>query len=325
MTHAIDIFAPADKKNKSRIISAFGKWSAENAVPLPKDAYAGKSVIIIGEDDSNGQLIAYVSNTVGDLTNGKLYGLRRVGNNMVETDLTKGNTYDVEFVEFDDVKTSTGAQLNAQSVTKNMIQFARVEDIDYKKGGSGAGREVYFTATGVSQPDKVTPVMGKNMWGRVYKLSMNATNPLIGKLEVLIDGGDNPGKSIVNPDNICVTQNFVYTQEDGDSFYKDNDHDGTIWQYDMATKTNKAMLIMNHNRADVTFNKKYNSGNEIRLSSWEYGAMIDISDIVGVPETFMVNVHPHTWKDEKFKNADGSGLTTNTEGGQTLIVRGIKK
>lgn len=325
MTHAIDPFGAADKKNKTRTVAAFGKWNAENAVPLPKDAFAGKTVIVIGEDDTNGQLVLYVSDAVGDLNNGKLYALRRTNQESVETDMKKGNSYDVEFVPFDNVKSSTGTELQAQTVDKKMIQFARVEDIDYRKGGNGVGREIYFTATGVSQADKVTPVAGKNMWGRVYRLNFDPANPLKGKLEIIMDGEDKPGSFIVNPDNICVTNNYVYVQEDGDSFYRDNDHDGTIWQYNIATKESKAMLRMNHRREDPTFNAKYNSVGNNSLSTWEYGAMIDISDVVGIPETFMVNLHPHTWQDEKYKGADGSGISTNKEGGQTVIVRGVKK
>lgn len=325
MTHAIDPFAPADKKNQTRTVSAFGKWNAENAVPLPKDAFPGKTVIIIGEDDTNGQLVAYVSDVVGDLNNGKLYALRRTNQESVETDMVKGQTYDVEFVPFDNVKTSTGTELQTQTVDKKMIQFARVEDIDYRKGGNGVGRDIYFTATGVSQSDKVTPVAGKNMWGRVYNLKFDETNPLKGKLQIIMDGEDKPGSFIVNPDNICVTKNFVYVQEDGDSFYKNNDHDGTIWQYNLATKESKAMLQMHHRRDDAVFNAKYNSVGNNSLSTWEYGAMIDISDVVGIPETFMINLHPHTWQDEKYKGADGSGISTNKEGGQTVIVRGIQQ
>ena len=53
--------------------------------------------------------------------------------------------------------------------------------------------------------------------------------------------------------------------------------------------------------------------------------MYDISSTIGIPNTFLVNIHPHTWTDAKFKNADGSGLTTNQEGGQVVIVRGIAR
>lgn len=327
MIHAINPLAPADKKNDQRTLSALGRWSAENAVPLPKGSYPGKTVILIGEDEGDGQLAMYVSNTQGDLNSGKLYVMKRTNNDPVETNMSKGQSYDVEFVELNNPKTSTGAQLQQQTVDKKALMLARVEDIDYRKGNAENGREVYFTATGVSQTDKVTPVSGKTMWGRVYKLVLDANNPLKGKLEVAVDGNDNPGKSIVNPDNLCVTENYVYIQEDGDSFYRDNDHDGTIWQFTMASKALKPMLQMNHRRNDAVFSAKYNSTNSQLLSSWEYGAMYDVSSLTGTPNTFVINLHPHTWQDAKYKNADGGAtrLTNNSEGGQVVIVRGIAK
>ncbi|WP_285010982.1 alkaline phosphatase PhoX [Pedobacter faecalis] len=326
MIHAIDPLAPADKKNNQRTLQALGRWSAENAVPLPKGSFPGKSVILIGEDESDGQLAMYVS-AQGDLNNGKLYVMKRDNNDPVETNMVKGRSYNVEFVELDNVKTSTGAQLQQQTIDKKALMLARVEDIDYRKGSAANGREVYFTATGVSQADKITPVTGKTMWGRVYKLVLDANDPLRGKLEVAVDGNDSPGSSIVNPDNLCVTENYVYIQEDGDSFYKNNNHDGTIWQFAMGNKTLKAMLQMDHRRNDAAFSAKYNPAKNLQLSTWEYGAMYDVSDLTGIPGTFAVNLHPHTWTDNKYRNADGgtTRLTNNSEGGQVVIVRGIAR
>lgn len=328
MVHAIDPIGAADKSSTARRKPALGKASMENAVPLPKDAYPGKTVIIIGEDDGNGQVLAYISNTPGDLDNGKLYLLRRTNGNPVETDMTAGTDYDVEFMEVPGAKSLTGAQIAAQSVTLNALQLARVEDVDYRKGGGARGREIYFTATGVSD-DKIKPNTGKTMWGRVYRLVLNDADPLRGKLRVAVDGGTDPGNYLVNPDNICVTENYVYIQEDGDSFYRDNNHDGRIWQHSIAAPTTRAVpvLEMNHRRTDTAFNDKYNTVKSNLLSSWEYGAMIDISDIVNTPNTFLVNIHPHTWQDAKFQDPDRSGNASNNsrEGGQVLIVRGIAK
>lgn len=330
MVHAIDPVAPADKSNSGRRKPALGKASMENAVPLNKQAYPGKTVIVIGEDDSNGQVLLYVSNTPGDLDNGKLYMMKRTNGDPVETNMTMGTSYDVQWVEVPDAKTMTGAQIASFSTANAVLQLARVEDLDYRKGSAANNREVYFTATGVSQADKVTPVAGKTMWGRVYKLNLNATDPVgPGKLEVAVDGAQDAGRYIVNPDNICVTENYVYIQEDGDSFYRDNDHDGRIWQWGINSPTQraKAMLEMDHRRTDAAFNAKYNPNNVQLKSSWEYGAMYDISDLVNTPNTFLVNIHPHTWRDDKFKNADGSGAASNTnsEGGQVVIVRGVAK
>ena len=327
--HAINPLGPvSDKNNPDRKLAALGKCSAENAVPLPKEAYAGKTAIFIGEDESSrqglGQVNLYLSDTQGDLNNGKLYMLRRTNLNTVETDMAVGSAYDVEFVEYADVKTSTGAQLAAQTVAKSAVQFARVEDLDYGKGSVTANRTLYFTATGVSG-DLVNPKPGLTMWGRVYKLELDAASPLKGKLTTLIDGVENPGNSIVNPDNILVTKNYIYIQEDGDSYYTNNKHDGRVWQFNLATKALKPMIEMYHRRDDATFNAKYNPANDRRTSSWEYGAMYDISDLVGVPNTVVLNLHPHTWTSDKFLNADGSGLTTNKEGGQTVILTGVDR
>ena len=53
--------------------------------------------------------------------------------------------------------------------------------------------------------------------------------------------------------------------------------------------------------------------------------MEDISDVIGVPNTFILNIHPHTWQKDAFKNPDGSGVNTNKEGGQTVLIRNVQK
>ncbi|MBF4472090.1 alkaline phosphatase PhoX [Flavobacterium sp. HJJ] len=332
MVHGIDpLGLSSEKSRKDRVLPALGKANMENAVPLTKEAYEGKTVILIGEDQSYatshasaGQVIMYVSNTVGDLTNGKLYALKRNDGNQVETSMTIGNSFDVSFVEIPNAKNITGAEINTTVNNLGAIRFSRVEDVDYRKGSAKNNREIYFTATGQS-PDKANPVSGYTMWGRVYKLVLNDTNPLAGKLELIVEGDSTPGTGIINPDNLCVTENYVYIQEDGDSYYTAAKHDSYIWQYNIAAKTNKPWLTMNHKRDDVAWNTTYNPINDLRLGSWEYGAMQDISDVIGVPNTFLVNIHPHTWQKEAFKYADGSKVNTNMEGGQTVIIRNVQK
>ncbi|HEX2532726.1 MAG TPA: hypothetical protein VHK69_03265 [Chitinophagaceae bacterium] len=324
--HAIDPFAPvSDKKRTDRVLPALGRASMENAVPLPKDAFAGKTVIVIGEDDSNGQVVLYVSNTAGDLNNGKLYMLRRKDQNPVETDMAVGTTYDVEFVEIANHASATGAEIAAQSVTDKAVQFARVEDLDYRKGGGAAGRELYFVSTGVAN------TAGKTMWGRMYRLVFDAGNPLSGKLTPVADGGVNPGNDLINPDNVCVTENYVYIQEDGDSFYPDAKHDSYIWQYTISTGAYKPFITTWQRREDPVFNSAeinggYNqSGNNDKFGSWEFGAMYDISGPTGAPGTFLLNIHPHTWRKPRFLNADGSTVSGNSEGGQVVILQNVPR
>jgi hypothetical protein len=303
----------------------------ENAVPLTKAAYPGKTVILIGEDQSYatshlsaGQVAMYVSNTVGDLNGGKFYVLKRRDGNQVETDITAGTSYDVDFVEIPDAKNLTGAQINTEANTRGAIRFSRVEDLDYRKGSAANNREVYFVATGQS-PDRVNPQPGYTMWGRVYKLVLDAADPLKGKLELVVNGDATPGTGIINPDNLCVTDNYVYIQEDGDSYYTAATHDSYIWQYNINSKQNRPFINMNHKRGDAAWNAKYNPVGETKFGSWEWGAMWDISDIVGVPNTFLANIHPHTWQENKYLNADGSGTNTNKEGGQVIVLRNVPR
>ncbi|MCU0333624.1 MAG: PhoX family protein [Chitinophagaceae bacterium] len=332
MVHGITANASVnDRKVKDRVLPALGKASMENAVPLPKQAFPGKTIVIVGEDQSPstshqsaGQISMYLSNSVGDLESGKFYQLARVNRDPVETNMVRGNAYDVEFVEIPNAKNMTGKQINEATAAANAIRFARVEDVDYRKGSASNNREIYFVATGVSS-NRIDPVPGFTMWGRLYKLVLDAANPLKGKLEVVMDGSVNPGKDVVNPDNVCATENFVYVQEDSDSYYVNNTHDAYIWQFDCRSNNYKAVITMEHRRDDNAFNSKYNPSNDRRLGTWEFGAMLDISDIVNLPNTFMINIHPHTWTNDKFRNPDGSGLISNREGGQTIIVRGLPR
>jgi hypothetical protein len=328
MTHAIDPIAVANPTNNSRTKPALGKYSGENAVPLNKNAYPGKTVIVCGEDASNGQVYLYVSNTVGDLDNGKLYSLRRTDLNQIETAMTWNTNYPVEFVEVPDAKNLTGTEIENLNTTLKSIQFARVEDLDYRKGSAANNREIYFVSTGVSGASD------KTYMGRMYQLKLDATNPLIGSLKIVADGDVSPsganvkGLDIINPDNLCVTENYVYIQEDGDSYWPEATHNSLIWQYNIATGTKKVFMDMTHGDADF-LNTKYNPAgpNQLKKGIWEHGAMVDISDVVGVPGTFTINIHAHTWvENDRFLNPSGAtSIQSYKSGGQTLILKNVPR
>lgn len=335
-THVID---PASAPNTSVIAEGFGKWSAENAVPLPSAAYSGKMVVIIGDDDSEvhgGQLAAYIGNP-NDFQNGNLYILARTDNNVRERDMVAGRTYPVEFRQIPNQKTLTGRQINERSTELKGISFGRVEDIDYRKGSAAAAREVYFNVTGQNNSG-VNADYSRTKYGRVYRLIMDAADPLKGTLEVILDGDDRngPAKTFQNVDNLVVTENYVYTQEDPNR-YGDETHDAYIYQYNIATKEMKVVMELDHRRtaADgVKYNTAITSAGmanigpdgKSRFGTWEYGAMVDISNIIGIPNTFMISVQPHTWEDVKFQGVDGGALRPNeSQGSQLIIVRGLPR
>lgn len=328
MCHAIDPIATANPSNNSRTKPAMGKMSAENYVPLNKNAYPGKTVVIVGEDAGNGQVYLYVSNTVGDLENGKLYVLRRTDLNQIETAMTWSNDYNVEFVEVPNAKNLTGSEIENLNSTLKSIQFARVEDLDYRKGSAANNREIYFVATGISGNSE------KTYMGRMYQLKLDAANPLLGKLKIVADGdvtaaGANvKGMDIINPDNVCVTENYVYIQEDGDSFFPEATHDSYIWQYNIAT--GKKVPFMNMRNGDTEMlNSKYNPAgpNQLKKGVWEFGAMTDISENIGISGTFLLNIHAHTWVEgDKFLNpSKAASVQPYKSGGQTIILKNVPR
>jgi secreted PhoX family phosphatase len=328
MTHAIDPIAPANASSQTRVKPALGKFSGENSVPLTKVAYPGKTVIILGEDAGNGQVYLYVSNTVGDLDNGKLYALRRTDLDQVETNITWNKNYNVEFVEVPNAKNLTGVEIENLNASLKSIQFARVEDLDYRKGSAVNNREIYFVATGISGSKE------KTYMGRMYQLILDATDPLKGVLKIVADGDLSPtgadvrGKDIINPDNLCVTENYVYIQEDGDSYWPEATHNSLIWQHDIKTGTKKVFMDMTHKDAEF-LGSKYNpaGANQNRFGIWEHGAMEDISDVIGVPGTFTINVHSHTWVDgDKFLNpSKATSIQSYKSGGQTLLITNVPR
>jgi hypothetical protein len=168
----------------------------------------------------------------------------------------------------------------------------------------------------------------------MYQLKLDANNPLTGTLKVVADGDVSPtganvkGQDIINPDNVCVTENYVYIQEDGDSFWPEATHNSLIWQYNIATGTKKIFMDMTHGDPSM-LNTKYNPAgpNQLRKGIWEHGAMLDISDVVGVPGTFTINIHAHTWaEDNRFLNPSrATSIQSYKSGGQTLILKNVPR
>lgn len=321
MTHAVN---PTGALNTSQLLTGFGRWNAENAMPLPKNAYSGKTVVIIGDDDSGiggGQVAMYMSNTVGDLSGGSLYALARNDGNMRERDMAVGNTYPVTFKKIDNHTTLTGKQINEVSVPAlSALKLGRVEDIDYRKGGTG--RELYFTATGQAYSG-ANADSSRCKYGRVYRLTLDASDPTKGTLEVILDGDDRAGIAgkFQDPDNICVTTNYVYVQEDANG-YGDETHDAYIYQYNIATKTMSVVMELEHKRGDA----KYNVGGDSKFGGWEYSAMIDVSSQLGIDNTFIICIQPHSWTGDAYKNPDGGTKRPNeAQASQIILVKGLPR
>ena len=327
-THGIDPYASAGSASVSKELPALGRLSAENALPLKTTAFAGKTVVVIGDDDSGtygGQVFMYVSNTVGDLQNGSLYMMKRTTGNQREMDMVTGQSYPVSFVKIDNHTTLTGRQINEKVNDLKAIKFGRVEDLDYKKGSAAGAREIYFNVTG-QDISGVNADASRTKYGRVYKLNLSASNPLVGNLELVLNGDDRAGIAgkFQNPDNICVTNNYAYVQEDANG-YGDETHDAYIYQYNLATKQLKVVFELDHRRLQSDASK-FNTTGSSAFGSWEYGALIDVSEQLGVEDTFLLSVQPHTWKGSQYRGVDGGSLRLSEEqASQIVLIKGLAR
>ncbi|WP_338792951.1 alkaline phosphatase PhoX [Bernardetia sp. MNP-M8] len=322
---ATDPFKSATSASSPRMLTAMGQWSTENAVPIGKDAYANKTVVFIGDDHSDdaipsGQLGMYVGDR-GDLEGGKLYGLKVTSNGInYEMDMKEGTSYDMEFVELNETNIDL---LDAEAKQKGTMGFSRVEDIDWRRGSANNNREVYFCVTG----RKKDGLEGKGtFYGRVYKLEMNPEDPTkAGKITCVLDGDklDGKAKAFHSPDNILVTENYAYIQEDPNGYFdtEDKTHYARLYQYDLRTGALKVVLECDQVTAAA---QGYGTENGV----WEITGMIDVSDIVGVDETFLVITQNHGWE-----SADGIPFTdpnavsdvdaSTKEGSMLFIVNGL--
>ncbi len=308
--------------------ASMGEWTVENAVPLSKDAFPGKTIVLIGDDshgDAGGQLAMFVSESVGDLTNGKLYALKMT-NHETDNDLTTNQTYPIEFVELTE---RTFNELNAECIEKSIMAFNRVEDIDYRKGSASANREIYFNATGHNQYDD-----SRTRYGRTYRLNLNENDPLKGTLTLVLNGDDtnSQANSFTSPDNILVTENYAYIQEDPNGFTDDDGsrvHSAQLYQYNLNTGNLKTVLEIDQNlMANSTdrFGKPYAAA-DARQGANELTGMIDISDIIGVDNTFILMIQAHTWKNDAFLNPDkaGADADSSSEGSVAYIIQGLDR
>ncbi|MDB4913879.1 MAG: hypothetical protein JWM95_1523 [Gemmatimonadetes bacterium] len=210
------------------------------------------------------------------------------------------------------------------------VSFGRVEDVDYRKGGTG--REVYFVVTGQAATG-VNADNSRSKYGRVYRLMLDANDPTKGTLEVVLDGDDRsgPARLFQNPDNVVATQNYLYLEEDPNE-YGDETHDSYLWQYNLITKELKSVFEIDHRRGLPDFAKfntvtgTYAAATTSARGSWENSGIIDISDIVGKPGTFMLGIQVHGWHAARFKGVDGGVLrSVEDQGSQLLILSGLPR
>jgi hypothetical protein len=164
----------------------------------------------------------------------------------------------------------------------------------------------------------------------VYRLVLDEADPTRGTVELLLDGDDRsgPAKTFQNPDNILVTRSYVYIQEDPNGYKgnanpgDDETHDAYIYQYDISSKQLRVVMELDHRRGEAKYNVNGPSG----FGDWEYGAMLDVSDELGVRDAFLLAIQPHTWRGDRYKGVDGGTARPNeNQASQVLVVTGLPR
>lgn len=333
-------------------LDALGEWSAENIVPVGKEAYGKGTVAFIGDDDSHSafprahfaMFVGYnqfggQDSRKGNLQHGKRFALKFTDNTTdpFEAQVSEGETIDVEWTEIEALQYD---EINDECIADNAIGFSRIEDIDYRKGIAANQREIYFCVTGRKKDGH----LGKGtVLGRIYKLTLNETDPEgTAKLTCILDGDDKSSKAYTvglhSPDNIMVTENYVYIQEDPNGYASDNVNIGTsaakIYQYNIITGDIKVAL-----ECDQIYGAANDYGVGTDEKYWEIGGMIDVTDVIGASEsTFLFATQNHGWNasnnPETAKRVDGEGftdpkansdLTNSTEASVLFKVTGLDR
>jgi len=318
-----DPYKSASNAGIASMLPAFGQWSVENAVVLGKDAFPGKTVAFIGDDDADdevpqGQLGMYVGNH-GDLNGGRLYTLKVLTEGITyEMDMAEGETYEAEFIEMEEREIEL---LEAEAQAKGAMGFSRLEDIDWRRGVAANQREIYFAVTG----RKKDGLVGKGtLYGRVYKVVLSEEDPTKATITCVLDGDkfDGKAKEFHSPDNILVTKNYAYIQEDPNGYpdTPDKSHYAQLYQYNLNTGELKTVLECDQEAAS-------NNGVGTLDRNWEITGMIDISETIGMEDSFIMITQNHGWEP-----ADGSAFTdplansdpsSRKEGSQMFVVKGL--
>jgi hypothetical protein len=304
MIHALDPYTGA--LNASRLLPAFGRWSTENAITLPRCG-------------------------IGDLENGNLFVMARTSGETRETAMRTGRKYKVEFRRIKNQETLTGAQIGAESTRLQAIRFGRVEDLDYGKSLFDDGRTIYFNVTGQAYSG-ANADSSRTRAGRVYKLTLDWRDPTRGELELLLDGDDprGPAAKFQNVDNILATPNYLYIAEDPNG-YGTETHDAYLWQYSLRTRQLRPVLELDHRRDKP--DADYYGSRSSAFGSWEYGSMLDATDelsrfgfSLSREGTFVLAVQPHTWRGPKYQGVDGGTVRPNEDqASQIVVVRGLPR
>lgn len=203
-----------------------------------------------------------------------------------------------------------------------VFQFVRLEDVAYDRRKNNV---IYIADTGRGATSE-----GGNAFtstnGRIWKLVLDRKDPKKAKLSILIEGDDNPVKTlneIHQPDNLETTKDGLFITEDPGSSQQfpvgSTDPNATtarLWHYGFSTGATTVVARVNQSadEGSTDVDAATSPGN---LGAWESSGIVDASRFFG-KGAFLVDVQAGTLIVEEEQRGT---LTYQREGGQLLVLR----
>ena len=215
---------------------------------------------------------------------------------------------------------------------KDVFDFIRIEDTAYDKR-PGMSNVVYLADSGRGTAGPANPLTTSTN-GRVWKLELDPSDPKKAKLSILIQGDDNPVKTlgeIHQPDNVETTATgSLLVQEDPGSSQQftlptadPNATTARIWRVPLAGGSPEVVAKVDQ-AADEGPTDVDPSGLSA-LGAWESSGIVDVSSVFG-PGMFLVDVQATTLWIEMAPGPDvvapaGPDWTYKRSGGQMLLMK----
>lgn len=298
-------------------LDGLGRYAKENLISASqyRATNSNKTVLLTTEDYKDGELYMWVGQQTADdpngFKNGDLYVLK-VSNSEQESQIPNSPTTATW------TKVDKNVALGADGVAlSNFVNesgrstnFRRLEDISEDPNNPGT---FYFVTTGtkdnINGQEVKNPSEAENPYGRLYRFSLNPSDPTgpINNFELLLTGG--PGKG-VSYDNVVVDgQGNVLICEDETAFggdvMKAENREGRIWSYNIASKQIVPIAELNESAQGPQFNQPNVKG------EWETSGIVTVPNRQGM---YLFDVQAHTITDK-------TALKGNyVEGGQLLVA-----
>lgn len=339
-------FAPEESNNTSRgwavtpdgtavAIDGLGRFAKENVVAASqyRATNSNKTVLLSSEDNADGELYLWIGTQTAEdpngFKNGDLYVLKVTnadyeGQVSGKTTATWTKVDQSAVFNADGTPKTTGTDLTTfvNSAGKS-TNFQRIEDIAEDPNRPGT---FYFVTTGTKKPpgqpsaaDVATPDLAENPYGRLYRFSLNTTDPTgaIDNFELLLTGGPGKGTSY---DNIVVDRSGkILIQEDETSFggdlMKAENREASIFAFDPTTNTINRQFTLNEDAAGSVYNHPDVKG------EWESSGIVEVPGLsVADRGAYLFDVQAHTVRNNVTNATNQNILNGNhIEGGQLLV------